>query len=49
MRTLIVDDEPMARRVLREELELVPAVEIVGEAENGKQAVLKLAVNCRSR
>jgi two-component system LytT family response regulator len=43
VRTLIVDDEPIARRVLREELELVPAVEIVGEAENGKEAVLKIA------
>src|SRR5580658_4917161 len=32
----------MARRVLREELELVPAVEIVGEAENGKEALLKI-------
>ena len=38
-----MDDEPIARRVLREELELVPAVEIVGEAENGKEAVLKIA------
>ena len=29
MKTLIVDDEPIARRVLREELELFPEVEIV--------------------
>jgi two-component system, LytTR family, response regulator len=43
VRTLIVDDEPIARRVLREELEFVPAVEIVGEAGNGKEAVLKIA------
>lgn len=43
MRTLIVDDEPIARRVLREELELIPEVEIVGEAENGKEALLKIA------
>lgn len=39
LRTLIVDDEPVARKVLREELEVHPAIEIVGEAENGMQAV----------
>lgn len=39
LRTLIVDDEPVARKVLREELEVHPAIEIVGEAENGLQAV----------
>ncbi len=43
MKTLIVDDEPIARRVLREELEAVPQVEIVGEAENGKQALERIA------
>jgi len=41
--TLIVDDEPIARRVLREELESVPDVEIVGEAEDGKQALQRIA------
>ena len=30
MKTLIVDDEPIARRVLREELETFPEIEIVG-------------------
>jgi DNA-binding LytR/AlgR family response regulator len=39
MRALIVDDEPVARKVLREELELVPAVEVVGEAGNGHEAL----------
>src|SRR5215208_3095308 len=39
LRTLIVDDEPVARDILREELELIPDVEIVGEAANGKEAV----------
>jgi two-component system LytT family response regulator len=39
IRTLIVDDEPIARRVLREELEACPAVVIVGEAGDGRQAV----------
>ena len=43
MKTLIVDDEPIARRVLREELEAVPDVTIVGEAENGKQALQQIA------
>ena len=42
LRTLIVDDEPVARRVLREDLEMWPDVEVVGEAENGKDALLKI-------
>jgi DNA-binding LytR/AlgR family response regulator len=43
MRTLIVDDEPIARRVLREELESFPDVEVIGEAENGKEALNQIA------
>jgi two-component system, LytTR family, response regulator len=43
MRTLIVDDEPIARSVLREELEALPGVTVVGEAENGKQALEQIA------
>jgi DNA-binding LytR/AlgR family response regulator len=39
LRTLIVDDEPVARRVLREELESVGDVEVVGEADNGASAL----------
>jgi two-component system LytT family response regulator len=39
IKTLIVDDEPIARKVLREELELLPHVALVGEAENGKEAL----------
>jgi Response regulator of the LytR/AlgR family len=42
MRVLIVDDEPIARRVLREELELQPDVEIVGEADNGVRALAEI-------
>jgi DNA-binding LytR/AlgR family response regulator len=42
MRILIVDDEPIARRILQEELEGFPDVEIVGEAENGKDALAKI-------
>jgi len=43
LRTLIVDDEPIAREVLREELELLPAVEVVAEAENGAIALSLLS------
>jgi DNA-binding NarL/FixJ family response regulator len=39
IRTLIVDDEPIARRVLREELDQFSGIEIAGEAENGIQAL----------
>ena len=42
MRTLIVDDEPVARKVLREELEILGTVEIVGEAENGEAALRQI-------
>ena len=43
MKTLIVDDEPIAREVLRGELEPFPDVEVVGEAENGRQALEQIA------
>lgn len=39
LRALIVDDEPIARRVLREELEVLDSVDVVGEAENGEAAL----------
>jgi DNA-binding LytR/AlgR family response regulator len=42
LKTLIVDDEPIARQVLREGLADIPDVEIAGEAENGKQALQKI-------
>lgn len=42
MKILIVDDEPIARQVLREELETVSDLVIVGEAENGKQALQQI-------
>ena len=42
LRTLIVDDEPIARRVLREELSTLRDVEISGEAENGETALEKI-------
>ena len=43
MRALIVDDEPIARKVLREELELLDSLEIVGEADNGEVALGKIS------
>ena len=43
LKTLIVDDEHIARRILRESLDCLPGVEIVGEAENGKDALQKIA------
>ena len=42
MKALIVDDEPIARRVLREELELIPEVRVVGEAGDGREALQKI-------
>jgi len=43
LKTLIVDDEPMARKVLREGLEFIEDVEIIGEAEDGATALEKIA------
>lgn len=43
IKSLIVDDEPIARQVLREELEQIHDVEIVGEAEHGQEALRKIA------
>lgn len=42
LKTLIVDDEPIARQVLREGLEPLPDIELAGEAENGKEALQKI-------
>jgi DNA-binding LytR/AlgR family response regulator len=43
LRTLIVDDEPVAREVLRAELAAFSGVEIVGEAANGNDALRDIA------
>ena len=45
LRTLIVDDEPIARRVLREELDSLHDVEIIGEADNGASALEKISAD----
>ena len=39
MKALIVDDEPIARQVLRETLEDFPSIQIAGEASTGPEAV----------
>ena len=43
LKTLIVDDEPVARKVLREELESVAGIEVVGEADSGAAALDQIA------
>jgi two-component system LytT family response regulator len=45
IRTLIVDDEPLARRRLRSLLEDEADIEIVGEAANGTEAVRAITVD----
>ncbi len=39
LRTLIADDEPLARRLLKSYLEQIPEVELVGEFSSGQQVV----------
>jgi two-component system LytT family response regulator len=39
LKILIVDDEPIARRILREELESIEGVEVAGEAADGSAAL----------
>jgi len=43
MKILIADDESIARQIVREYLEEMPGVEIVGEATNGLEAVEQIA------
>jgi two-component system LytT family response regulator len=42
IRTLIVDDEPVARQILREELIGMPSIELIGEADSGKEALRQI-------
>ncbi len=39
MRILVVDDESLARMLMREHLAKLPGVEVIGEAANGFEAV----------
>lgn len=41
IRVLVVDDHTIIRKGIRAVLDLVPDIDLVGEAENGKQAILK--------
>jgi two-component system, LytTR family, response regulator len=43
LRVLVVDDEALARQVLREYLEALPDVEVLGECANGFEAVKTIA------
>jgi DNA-binding LytR/AlgR family response regulator len=42
IKTLIVDDEPVARQILRDELSLMSDIELIGEADDGKEALRKI-------
>ena len=42
IRTLIVDDEPLAREKLRSFLEAEPDIEVVGECRDGREALLAI-------
>lgn len=42
LRTLVVEDEPVSRRVLLEDLAEMADVSVVGEAENGQQALQQI-------
>jgi two-component system LytT family response regulator len=44
LRVLVVDDEPIARKVLREELELFPDIVVIGEADNGREALAQISL-----
>lgn len=46
IRVLLVDDEPLAREMLREMLQSDPHVEIVGESCNGREAVEAIRSHC---
>ena len=39
MRTVIVDDEPLARRLLRSLLDDIPGIDVVAECRNGREAI----------
>lgn len=43
--TLIVDDESIARQILTEELRLIPEIQVIGEADNGKEALRQIVTS----
>lgn len=42
MRVLIADDEPIARQILREHVEAIPALQLAGEASTGAEALARI-------
>lgn len=44
IRVLVVDDSAVVRRVVTEELESQPDIDVVGSASNGRSAIEKLAI-----
>ncbi len=46
MKVLIADDEPIARLILREHVESIPALEVAGEASTGTEALSQI-LECR--
>jgi len=42
LRVLIADDEPIARQILREHVESIPALELAGEASNGAETLARI-------
>ena len=45
IRTLIVDDEPLARRKVRRMLARDPEVEILGDCANGREAIASISTH----
>ncbi len=43
MRTLIIDDERLARRELRSLLKFFPTIEIIGECSNAEEGIAAIA------
>jgi two-component system LytT family response regulator len=39
MKVLLIDDEPLARNILKKYCDQIPEIEVIGECENGFQAV----------
>jgi DNA-binding LytR/AlgR family response regulator len=42
VKVLIADDEPIARQVLREHIEAIPAMQLAGEASSGRETLAQI-------
>ena len=47
LRAIIVDDEPLGRRAIRQQLERHPSVRVIAECENAREAIVAIA-ECRA-